>query len=173
MGVVMTMEFHMLLLLLLLGLTQAQYYDYTDEYAEEIDDYSDAYSSYSTKNDDYTLPAPTFITKAREVEVNEGGMIFLDCQYNSYEVVPIIWSKVDEKNTVIAVDEMMFGQYEGRGRVTVNKQRSELIINGKSTADAGVYKCTVAASENAPELLHTVKIRTPATIVSVNPTLEE
>jgi hypothetical protein len=165
------MTVNVYMLLLLLGLTHGQYDDYYDDYGYE-EDYS-SYSSYSSGQDDYTMPAPTIITKAREVKVAEGMRMRLECRYDGPVTVPIIWSKVSGKNTVIAVDKMMLDQdYQGRGQVTVDRQGSVLTINA-TTADAGTYKCTIASSQNAPELLQTVTILTPATILSVTPALVE
>lgn len=74
----MTVKVYMLLLLL--GLTHGQYDDYYDDYGYE-EDYS-SYSSYSSGQDDFTMPAPTIITKAREVKVAEGMRMRLECRYD-------------------------------------------------------------------------------------------
>jgi len=158
------------MLLLLLGLTHGQYDDYYDDYAD-YEDYS-SYSSYSSGQDVYTMPPPTIITETREVKVAEGMMTRLECQFYSQATVPVIWSKVSGQNTVIAVDKMILDQdYQGRGHVTLDRQGSVLTINATTAADAGTYKCTIASSENAPELLQTVTLLTPATILSVTPAL--
>jgi len=58
--------------------------------------------------------------------------------------------------------------YKGRGEVTMDRftKMSVLTIYNLTVGDDGGYKCTVAAP-NTPELIHVIKIHTPANIESI------
>ena len=81
--------------------------------------------------------------------------------------ISIIWSKEDEKKTIIAMGTRLFDQeYKDRASVTVDDKGSTLTIGIAKSEDAGQYKCSVAVKKNPPEIKHTVRIRGSIILVS-------
>ena len=74
--------------------------------------------------------------------------------------ISIIWSKEDEKKTIIAMGTRVLDQeYRDRATVMVDDKGSTLTIGIAKSEDAGQYKCSVAVKKNPPEIKHTVRIR--------------
>jgi len=164
------MAWSVYLLVMLVGLIRGQYYD---DYEYDYDLYDDDYGNNNGLEDIYAGMEATILTKGEVIQAYEKLRRNLDlqCEYRSPAPFPIIWSKIDKANTVIAVDNMVVGQdYKGRGEVTMDRSTmtSVLTLYNLTIEDDGGYKCTVAAP-NAPELIHTIKIETPPVIESILP----
>ena len=72
----------------------------------------------------------------------------------------VLWARLDKRNTLIATgDKLLTPEYEKRGKVTVDKSGSSLIIAVAQDHDAGLYKCSLTLGDAVQEVEHTVFIR--------------
>jgi len=105
---------------------------------------------------------PDIISQPKVLEVDNGMTISLPCVVDKLPAgMQIIWTKVDMKNTIIAVGESVSEkEYQGRAFITTTGKGSTLAIGAAKASDAGKYKCSVALKEeNRPEVIHTVTIK--------------
>jgi len=104
---------------------------------------------------------PTITTQSNQVVVDNGFTISLPCTVDELPAgMQIIWSKVDQKNTIIAIgDIIQEKEYKSRATIKTTEKGSTLTLGAAKSSDAGKYKCAVALTDNPPEVIHTVSVR--------------
>jgi hypothetical protein len=77
----------------------------------------------------------------------------------------ILWHKVDQDNTMIAMgSNIPLESYRARAAVEMTAKGSVLTIGAARPEDGGQYKCSLALpDQRLPEVKHTVTIRGEAT----------
>ena len=75
--------------------------------------------------------------------------------------VMILWHKIDQDNTMIAMDRIIpLESYRERANAEKTPTGSVLTIGAARPEDAGQYKCSIAIPDKRlPEVKHTVIIR--------------
>ena len=142
------MAWSVYLLVMLVGLIRGQYYDDYDDYTDYADYADNDYGNNNGLEDIYAGMEATILTKEVRADGKRRQNVNLQCQYESpgkygsflqnsvwklwsTATFPIIWSKIDEANTVIAVDTIVVGQdYKGRGiKLYLKKDISKYMTN--------------------------------------------
>jgi len=128
-----------------------------------------------TPDDSLLIHRPVIESKSVQLDVDNGMTIRLPCIVDKLPgEISIIWSKEDEKKTIIAMGTMVLEQeYKDRATVIVDDKGSTLTIGIAKSEDAGQYKCSVAVKGDRPEIKHTVRIRAPPSIESSTPSILE
>jgi len=150
----------------------------TDYYGDQAEDEYGHYEYEELVQDDVEEPSaipterPVIVSPPEHSVVDNGMTISLPCLVEKMPAgVQIMWQKMDEKKTIIAVGTRVIDpQLTGRAFVTVLEGKgSTLAIGAANTDDAGQYKCEVLIQNNPPDLKHTVSIRAPPSISSSSP----
>jgi len=150
----------------------------TDYYGDQAEDEYGHYEYEELVQDDVEEPSaipterPVIVSPPEHSVVDNGMTISLPCLVEKMPAgVQIMWQKMDEKKTIIAVGTRVIDpQLAGRAFVTVLEGKgSTLAIGAANTDDAGQYKCEVLIQNNPPDLKHTVSIRAPPSISSFSP----
>jgi len=147
--------------------------DYKDDYDYGDDDDVPVNDVDGTSDSSLLIHRPVIQSESVQLDVDNGMTIRLPCIVDKLPgEISIIWSKEDEKKTIIAMGTMVLDQqYRDRATVMVDDKGSTLTIGIAKSEDAGQYKCSVAVEKNPPEIKHTVRIRAPPSIESSTPSL--
>eukprot|EP00090_Calanus_glacialis_P015493 TRINITY_DN24450_c0_g1_i1.p1 TRINITY_DN24450_c0_g1~~TRINITY_DN24450_c0_g1_i1.p1 ORF type:complete len:485 (-),score=135.14 TRINITY_DN24450_c0_g1_i1:279-1733(-) len=126
-----------------------------------------------TSDNSLLIHRPVIISESIQMDVDNGMTIRLPCIVDKLPgEISIIWSKEDEKKTIIAMGTRVLDQeYRDRATVMVDDKGSTLTIGIAKSEDAGQYKCSVAVKKNPPEIKHIVRIRAPPSIESSTPSI--
>ena len=132
-------------------LTHGKPYDDDNNYLYSDEDYTDLDST-----DDPIYKLPKFVTKRKNVIVDEGSTIRLPCVVDKLEGFVLLWKRGNE---ILAVGEQVITQDNKRRLKLINEADGAfLVISNAEEKDAGKYVCQISTYKPR-ELEHTVKIR--------------
>jgi hypothetical protein len=139
-----------------------QEYQY-DQYDTDYDgDGGDEYNEEIQEN----LEPPVITTIPQTFDVDEGKTIRLPCEVNTLgdhglHGIPVMWYKDDISNTIVIDKNAVNG--DKRIEVKVTDSGSTLLIGAATSEDAGKYICQIASNDK-PEIKHSVIIHTPPSV---------
>jgi len=153
----------------LLGTSEGKPSVDSNAYQYDQPDY-ESYDNYDNNDEEESVPPgennalsfrPTIYTQSKHIDVDNGFTISLPCMVDELPAgMQIIWSKVDQKNTIIAIgDNIQEKEYKNRATIKTTEKGSTLTLGAAKSSDAGKYKCAVALDSNPPEVIHTVSVR--------------